>query len=255
MAARAAACITATLGVHVEDWDRKGRQGVYDLRYAQHGRTVAVEVKAVVDPVLREMDASINRAGYSAEPRLSRLWVVHLAHGAHIGKARSQLPALLLEFEQRRWLGHAAPTVARTAGFGRQLDEVKVMSMWSQPPTADHPPGFVLLPEPRWVWEGQVPDPAEFATDLLRDESSKLVQDLMRQLGAARDVTERHAFLHLGWEHPAAWPLMTPGGNLPTQAPRLPHPIDGLWLATLSPYTRVIAWLPERGWIEGRRPG
>jgi hypothetical protein len=102
MAARAAACITATLGVHVEDWDRKGRQGVYDLRYAQHGRTVAVEVKGVVDPALREMDASINRAGYIAEPRLSRLWVVHLEHGAHIGKARAQLPALLLEFEQRR---------------------------------------------------------------------------------------------------------------------------------------------------------
>jgi hypothetical protein len=254
MASRAKDYITATLGVHVEDCDREGRQGVYDLRYTQHGRTAAVEVKAVVDPTLRKMDAAINRAGYIAEPRLRRLWVVHLEHGAHIGVARAQLPALLVEFEQRRWLDHAALTVARTAGFGPQLGELKLRSMWSQPPTADHPPGFALLPEGRWTWEGQVPDPAEFVTDLLSDENSRLVRDLVRQLGAARDVAERHAFLLLGWEYPSAWPLLTPGGNLPTEAPQLPEPIDGLWLATFSPDTRVIAWLPERGWIEGRQP-
>jgi hypothetical protein len=41
--------------------------------------------------------------------------------------------------------------------------------------------------------------------------------------------------------------------ELPVAAPKLPEPIDGLWLASLSETTRVLAWAPHRGWFEGRR--
>jgi hypothetical protein len=66
--------------------------------------------------------------------------------------------------------------------------------VWSQPPTARHPAGFVLDPEPRSGWEGAIPDLSVFVSNLLADETSQLVQDLRRQLKVAGDVDERHAF-------------------------------------------------------------
>lgn len=54
------------------------------------------------------------------------------------------------------------------------------------------------------------------------------------------------------WEYTEGWPLQLTGREfddevtLPAAAPTLPAPIDGLWLASLSALTRVIAWLPGR---------
>jgi hypothetical protein len=39
--------------------------------------------------------------------------------------------------------------------------------------------------------------------------------------------------------------------TLPTTTPTLPEPIDGLGLTGWSSTSRVIAWLPHVGWIEG----
>jgi hypothetical protein len=84
------------------------------------------------------------------------------------------------------------------------------------------------------------------------------VRKLHRQLRDA-DADERHAFLFVGWEYPVVWSLnrasdQYAGAQLPAKSPALPEPINGVWLASMSLLTRVIAWLPERAeWIEGRR--
>jgi hypothetical protein len=78
---------------------------------------------------------------------------------------------------------------------------------------------------------------------------------LRKQLGAA-DADERHAFLFIGWEHTEGWPLELSTTDeemsLPTTPPVLPESVDALWLASMAVRSRVIAWLPRVGWIEGK---
>jgi len=248
--------IAATLGIpedEVEQWDTGGRQGAYDLRYKHHGRAVAVEAKSVVDYDFRLMGARIGRSPYTAEPRLDRLWIVDLRHGAEVQAARSGLPDILAQVEARGWYDQLAYRAARWAGLAEDLDRLDVTGMWSQPPTEKHPAGFVLHPEPVGAWEAAIPDLSTFVSSLLGDTGSQLVQDLRRQLGAAQDADERHAFLLVGWEHVEGWQLMQwARRDLPSQPPRVPGPIDGVWLATFAADTRVVAWLPGAGWVEGR---
>ena len=82
------------------------------------------------------------------------------------------------------------------------------------------------------------------------------------------EADERHAFLFVGVEYPEGWPLQGMAGGpeviaLPAAAPRLPGPIDGLWLASfLAPHPgdRLVArprWLARgaaRGPALGQAP-
>jgi hypothetical protein len=252
MADLAAKYIAATLGVEVQPWDRCSRQGAHNLRFEHNGRSVAVEVKAVVDQDLREMDSAIARAGYVADSRLTRLWIVNLRHGAHIGDARRGLPVLLAQLEARGWLDHLAWRETRRSELGAELDRLGISGLGNQESTPVHPGGFTMLPTPLGEWDAHIPTLPAFVGDLLGDDASTLVKDLRRQLGAAT-TDERHAFLFVGWEHPVVWPLMTSSGDLPVNPPTLPSPIDGVWIASFSSETRVLAWLPGTGWIERRR--
>jgi hypothetical protein len=253
MADLAADYIRATLGVEPEPWDIGGRMGAHDLLYKHDDRRVAVEAKAIVDQDLRQMDAAIGSAGYVPAAQLSRLWVVYLSAGAHVGRARSGLPRLLAQLESRGWESLPPPWSVQPEELAEQVSQLEIVSAYSQPATTEHPPGFAMLPEQVWTWEEQTPDLATFVSGVLNDPNSDPMQTLRRQLRDAVNVDERHAFLLVGWEHPAVWPLMSAGGDLPTEQPQLPEPVDGVWLATFSAETRVVAWLPRRGWIEGRR--
>jgi hypothetical protein len=249
----AAEHIRATLGVEPEPHDICGRMGAYDLRYEQDGQTVAVEVKAVLDQRLRTMDEAITRAEYIPAAQLTRRWVVYLRVGTDIRRARAGLPGLLAECESRGW--DIVPPVPHIRGsaLAEQLDRLHVVSAHGQAATSANPGGFAMLPEQVWTWEQETPGLAAFVSGVLNDENSVPIQTLRRQLGDAENVDERHAFLFVGWEHPSIWPLMSAGGELPTEQPQLPDPIDGVWVATFSTETRVVAWLPGRGWIEGQR--
>lgn len=252
MADLAAGYIAATLGVEVESWDECGRQGAHDLRFEQNSRSVAVEVKAVVDQSFREMDSVIAQAGYVVDSRLTRLWIVDLHYGARIGNARRGLPGFLAQLEARGWLDELAWYEARCSELGAELDRLGISELWSQEPTPDHPAGFAMLPAPLGERVAHTPTLPAFVGDLLGDDSSTLVKNLCRQLGAAT-TDERHAFLFVGWEHSVVWPFMIRPGDLPVEPPTLPPPIDGVWIASFSPETRVLAWLPGSGWIEGCR--
>ena len=58
-AERARQYIEATLNVPVETWDRYARQGAHDLRFDHEGRSIAVEVKLVVDADYRALEKRI----------------------------------------------------------------------------------------------------------------------------------------------------------------------------------------------------
>jgi hypothetical protein len=256
-AALARKYVAATLGVDVEEWDRDGRQGAYDLRCELNGRSVAVEAKSVVDEDFRRMGARISALGYVREERLGRLWVVYLRHGADVRAARRGLPALLGAFETRGWDNSVRwrLALADDERLDEEADRLAVTGAWSHEPTEKHPPGFYVQPESWGDWPGARRDLSSYVGDLLGDEDSGIVRDLRRQLGAAH-ADERHAFLVVGWEFTEGWSLTDPEIDLPAEPPRLPSPIDGVWLASFSSGTRVVAWLPGRGWIEGRRePG
>ena len=69
---------------------------------------------------------------------------------------------------------------------------------------------------------------------------------------ADAEVDERDAVLLLGWNTWGSVLLHSGEARDPAAAPKLPEPIDGLWLASLSKATRVFVWVPHRGWFEGR---
>jgi hypothetical protein len=259
LARYAAQYIGATLGVRVERWDTGHRQGAHDLRYEAGGRTVAVEVKSVVDAGFRQMGAEIDRQEYQPCDRLTRFWIISVRHGAMIRDLRAQLPGLLVLLEDVGYEGRPLwmlrqklPTVAEW------LDELGVRALHPTPPTAVHPGGFLLLPEP-WgkFGDDNLDDIVGFVNSWFASGLPE-VRKLHRQLRDA-DADERHAFLFVGWEYPVVWSLnrasdQYAGAPLPAKSPALPEPINGVWLASMSLLTRVIAWLPERAeWIEGRR--
>lgn len=244
-------CIAATLGVDVAPWDTADRQGAYDLRYELDRRTVAVEVKRLVDPTYRQAEAAAMNAGYTRDAGLRRSWHVSLDHPSHWKTALKQLPDVLRVIEQHGW--HEIPEMWRLRRVDQVLHDalaaLGVDSIFSTEPTEMHPPGFYVMPA---GWSGGVPDvhalPAFASRMIAGAEGDKLRE----QLGKA-DTDERHAFLFIGWEHMEAWCL---SGNrddedqdlLPADDPLLPDPVDGLWLASNTTDTRVIAWLPGRGW-------
>jgi hypothetical protein len=179
------------------------------------------------------------------------MWSLRLKHGARVDQALRNVPDLLIHLEQRGWLDRRLWLLRnRDPVTAASLDRVGVTSLWSQRPTLKHPPGFYLMPEPWGGWEQGIEALSAFVSDLL---AVPHMARLRRQLANAQ-ADERHAFLFLGWEHMESV-LLHPreAREVPAAAPILPEPIDGLWLASLSETTRVLAWDPRRGWFEGRR--
>ena len=243
--------IEATLKVPVETWDRDARQGAHDLRYDQEGRSTAVEVKLVVDADYRALEKRIAKAGYVRDSRLTRTWSLRLKHRTRVDQALRDVPNLLMHLEQRGWQDRRLWDLRKSDPVtAARLERLGVTSLWSQRPTLKHPPGFYLMPEPWGGWEQGIESLPAFLSDLLADPH---MSRLRRQLADA-EVDERHAFLFLGWEHMESVLLHSRDTReLPVAAPKLPEPIDGLWVASLSETTRVAAWVPRRGWFEGRR--
>jgi len=242
--------IEATLKVPVEIWDRGGRQGAHDLRYELGGRSVAVEVKLVVEEDYRALERRIADTGYVRDSRLSRMWDIRLRRGARFDRAMREIPRILVRLEQIGWQDEPLWQLRNIdVEMEEILDRLGVTALWSHPPTPKHPPGFYLMPQPWGDWDKGIEQLPTFVSDLL---AGAKMERLRRQLANA-EADERHAFLFIGWEHTEAFPLHQSGSHdLPLTAPRLPQPVDGLWLASLSETTRVLAWSQDRGWFEGR---
>jgi hypothetical protein len=245
-------CISSLLGVHAESWDLPPRHGAYDLRYERGGKTVAVEVKLLVDAGYRAAQTEASKAGYVTCTDLSRSWTVDLDHTASWKNARLALPRLLTELEDLRWPGGGNFWRLRgvASGLRARIEELGVESAWPIAPTEMHPPGFYLMPA---GWGGGVPGIdalPEFVEEQLASES---MSKLHRQLAAA-DTDERHAFFVVGWEHMIIGALTDASEALPTSAPNLAEGIDAVWVTPITIGSRVVAWLPDEGWMHAPAP-
>ena len=146
--------IEATLSVPVAHWDEDGRQGAYDLRFVIDGRSVAVEVKRLVNQQFRRAAAAADQAGYTLDDRLTRSWHAWLEFSASWKAVRAEIPALLVELEEIDWQGRRP----RETRVGRpivhdSLARLGVVNVFSFDPTEKHPPGFYLMPS---AWGGGV---------------------------------------------------------------------------------------------------
>lgn len=252
-AAYARGCIKATLGVDVECWDQEGRQGAYDLRYVHGGQVVAIEVKRVVKESYRKAEQAEADIGYTRDERLSRRWHLRLDQSARWKSVRQAVPELIREIELAGWEHHPLWRLeSADRHMYQKLKSLKVTAMWSDPPTDQHPPGFLLMRRGSAGFDRGVDYLVEFACEKL---TGKEGDTLRRQLGNA-NATERHAFLFIGDEEyiEETAPLRSSSEELPSSPPRLPTPVDGLWLTGDWAGARLIAWLPDRGWLNGTGP-
>jgi hypothetical protein len=249
-------CIAETWGLPIESvevWDRLPRQGVYDLRCVHLNRVIAVEAKLVMDEDLERMLRRIERLGFRPDLRLARRWTVVLRHGTDVRAAIAELPDVLARMEAHGWVDRLGYGQARRAGFADDFDSRGITGTWSTPTRTGKASGFVLRSQAVWAFPEALPDLSAFVSDLFADETSGLVRDLRRQLSTGSDADERHAFLVIGHEYPHSWQLSRClSRDLPSEPPRLPAPINGVWLASFAADSRVLACLPTLGWIVGR---
>lgn len=204
--------------------------------------------------------AESSKVGYTADERLTRSWHVWLEHRASWKRARPYLPALLLELDSIGcWPGPGDPFDLRPTHerLARQLEALGVSSFVGLDPTDMHPPGFSIMPEGLGWAVPSLEHLPEFLSDwIASDDAAKL----RRQLGGVPASVERHAFLVLSFVHPFAAPLDRPADDddLPPTEPDLVEPVDGVWVTTSTKTppgqpSRLLAWLPSRGWIHGTR--
>jgi hypothetical protein len=163
---------------------------------------VAVEVKSVVDAGFRQMGGEIDRQEYQPCERLTRFWIISVRHGAMIRDLRAQLPGLLVLLEDVGYEGRPLWMLRqKLPSVAEWLDELGVRALHPTPPTAVHPGGFLLLPEP-WgkFGDDNLDDVVGFVNSWFASGLPD-VRKLHRQLRDA-DADERHAFLFVGWEYP-----------------------------------------------------
>ncbi|MFG2095345.1 hypothetical protein [Streptomyces sp. NPDC048612] len=247
----ASRCISRTLGVPVEVNDADGQQGAHDLLLTYGGRTIAVEVKLVVDPKHRAADAKSSQLGYTLQPNLTYSWTIHLAQEKKWQRALARTPSLLVELEAHG----ATPRTAhhfwqRDAELLLEFGQLGIDAVFCVPPTEKHPPGYYVMPA---SWGGGVPEIDQAVSSACELMNSRAMIKLRRQLAAA-DADERHAFLIYGWEYMEAVPL-SQDGALPGLAPTLPSGIDGVWLSTTASESPTIVWTSEAGWLRAARWG
>jgi hypothetical protein len=238
-------CVSRTLDVPVETNDTSGKQGAHDLSLSYRGRSIAIEVKLVVDPRHRAAGSKSSQLGYTRHTGLRYSWIVQLDPDVNWKPALARLPDLLPELERRGYLPSSAHFMwHHDVEMYLQLHGLGFDGLSCIPPTEKHPPGFYVL---QASWGGIVPEvdaAVTSACDLIKDPK---MAKLRKQLSDAL-ADERHAFLIYGWEHLEAVPF-SQDGPLPEVVPDLPAGIDGVWLSSTATGSPAIAWLPDRGWI------
>ncbi|WP_406487816.1 hypothetical protein [Streptomyces phaeochromogenes] len=238
-------CISNTLGVEVITNDADGRQGAYDLALTHEERTIAVEVKLVVDPNHRAAGTKSHQLGYTRQPGLTYMWFVHLSPDKSWKRALARIPTLLAELEGRGIVPDTAHYFwQHDFNLYIEFERLGIESLSCLPSTEKHPPGYYVM---QAAWGGIVPELDHAVVSACTLMSGPDMAKLRRQLAAA-ETDERHAFLIYGWEYLEAIPLGHEG-PLPSEPPTLPEGIDGVWLSTTGSSSATVAWLPRRGWF------
>ena len=236
--------LTTVLGAPVTVHDKRSGRSTYDLqvRYPD-GRRGAAEVVSTRTGKQTAQAHAVRAAGYTADSRLSCLWIAHVTPDAEIKRLKPALPQFLAELEQA-----GIQSLSRNRYYGPELRErlrrLHVSSCMALPATAAHPPGFYVLPEVTGVWVGDGEEIRLFCEQFLRDPAQA---DVQQKLTSA-DTDERHTVIITT---PAQLQLHTAVdlGLTPGQAPSLPAWTDWLWvIASQELPARGCYWSRRHGW-------
>ena len=246
--------------VVIQDDGTSGR--VPDLLIDYPDRQAAeVEVVVDMDPSYGATYAGLLRwyGQIPAElpvPESDRVWFVVPAAGANAKRLRKELPPAILTIAATldeipgtmTWIEGIEPGAPEKSDPLRRLGISDIGSR----PTEEGENGKVFVYGPRLYrsgddsWPGVLEWISEFLASPARD-------DVRRKLGASFSA-ERHVFVAASFTSP--WGAFDGLGNedapLPERAPDLPAEITHLWLWTVPPVGRCLAWFPDRGWFEPR---
>ena len=195
---------------------------------------------------------SVGRIPYPmAAPSLSRAWQVTVS-GAAFQKSwplERELEALLRDLELRGMVFERVASEETLRAFGgsvARLLDLGVVQLASAPSGA----GVANL------YPAGTSGPAAVSWEPVLDWisatlSSPQFKDNRRKL-AATGAHERHMFIGATFTSPGEvfFALKLPDQSLPQVPPSLPHEMTHLWLVNAIAAERVLAWFPDRGWIE-----
>jgi hypothetical protein len=253
-AAVAKLCIEHVLKIDIEPVYQRGQPGIPDLLFKYGDRKVVVEVKRSIDPAYASFSDASSSRGYTRDPRLTKCWMVWLEWQGNIKRAGADLVNLFLDLESLRvWRVNRDTLCNVDAGLYASAKRMKVRSVASVNPMIKHPPGFYVVAA---AWGGFPPSTAllgEFAETWLRGNKAAHLREQLSRDEIPAD--ERHAFLVVCSTDLAHIPLTSDAdGELPNVTPLLPEPIDAVWLVSDQHDARIVAWLPQTGWLEMPAP-
>jgi hypothetical protein len=179
----------SVLRVPVTVHDRRSGHSTYDLevRYPD-GRRGAAEVVSTRAETQAAQLGALRRAGYTADTRLSHLWIVRVPPETVIRQVLRELPGFLAELERA-----GITDLNRNRYYGPAMHErlrnLHVSSCKALPPAGRHPPGFYVCPEATGAWVGDGEEIRLFCEEFLTDPAQADVLNKLDESGA----DERHA--------------------------------------------------------------
>jgi hypothetical protein len=247
--------LQSILGVPVQQHDDGSEARMHDLSILYADRAPgAVEVTAAGDPEMIEF-WSLAEAVRWREPRLAGGWAVHVLPTARRKRLRTELPELLLSFEQagirrfRPGLGGPSEELAR----GLEVTDAFQGG-------TEFPGSIYVYPElPPHRASGFVPTNgdalAEWLSEFLRSPAREDVRRKLALSGAA----ETHAFVivpGLVADAPFAVLDLVMGDDspLPEIDPVCPDEITDVWVATGAPAGTCFRWSQSLGWLRFKKP-
>lgn len=251
----AAATITATLGLEVEQNDDGRRPGMHDLNIVlPEGSFAAVEVTAAADGKSIELWKLVNR-GFDRwiVPSLQGGWLLDLEPTARAKRILKELPALLLEMEQHGITyvlrGDGQEAVGSIQERARQLGIVQ----GDQSPT-DFPGSiYLVIDRPSEQTGGTIDESGSAVSDwisaFLLDPRQHDVLTKLSRSGA----DERHAFILIPAFSTAPFgvvDMLWRGLDevVPRKPPLLPEQVTHVWLMTFWDVGSGLRWSPDQGW-------
>ena len=233
-----------------------------DLRIEYVDRTAVVEVVADMAPDHAATYSNLRRRGGQIPATIGlsaadRMWWVNLVSGAHVGRllediaaaieglgARlgEEVPGILTPLDELPQTNSTEVQVLRGLGVAeigsRPLEETEEAVIHVRGPRV-HGPSDV-------TWDELL----EWVREYLSGPRTKDVREKLSDSGA----DERHVFVAASSTSPWAVYHGLAGAlqGLPPEPPALPTEITHLWLWTVPPTGRCLAWWPDRGWFEPR---
>lgn len=246
--------IAKVLGVPVVQHDVNSGQSVPDLRIEYSDRPAGY-VEVVADSAQfqwRALDRELDHRNRTLTvPGLRYDWFVYLHERVRVRELEIRLPDLLHRLEQAGELfDHRVDRHrTRSSSFADEIKHLGIDIMAAGCEAAGDAQVNYVLTGAEGPAAVDLARLVEWSGEFL---SSTDKADVRRKL-AETGAPQRHAFVVVSWA--TEWAVLhalsrDARGMVPDTSPPLPAEVTHLWLLGTGPADRLIAWLPDRGWID-----